>query len=71
MTRGRICSVCAVRLAVYFAAILAVRHAAGPVIATRFVLAAESTALNLTVPLLTVLMLGVFLEVMSGAARWR
>lgn len=71
MTRGRICSVCAIRLAVYLAAILAVKHAAGPGTASRFMLAAESTALSLTVPLLTMLMAGVFLEVVCGAARWR
>jgi len=71
MTRGRICSVCVLRLAVYLAAILAVKYAAGPVVATRIMIAAESTALDLTVPLLTMLMLGVFLEVVSGAARWR
>jgi|KBSSwiStaDraftv2_1062776.scaffolds.fasta_scaffold04803_12 hypothetical protein len=71
MTRGRICSVCALRLAIYLAAILAVQHAAGMAGTAPLVLSVDATALDLTAPLLTVLLLGILLEFLSGAARWR
>jgi len=71
MTRGRICIVAALRLSVYGAALIAVRHAAEPAAAARLVLSGEGSALDLTGPLLAVLLLGILLEALSGAARWR
>lgn len=56
MTRGRWCLVCSSRLGVYLAAVLLVRYAAAPPV---------------PLPVLTVLALGIALELLSGASRWR
>lgn len=71
MTRGRLCVVCGFRLAVYLVAMLAVRHAAEPAIATRLALSVEASAPDFIGPLVAMLFLGILLEVLSGAARWR
>jgi hypothetical protein len=71
MTRGRLCIVCALRLAVYFAAMFSVRHAAGPSAAARFVISVEASAHDLGEPLVAVLLFGILMEVLNGAARWR
>ena len=57
MTRGRLCLVCSSRLGVYLVAVLLVRYAA----ATPAVFS----------PVLAVLGLGILLELLSGASRWR
>jgi hypothetical protein len=56
MTRGRLCLVCSSRLGVYLVAVLLVRYAATPAV---------------SFPVLAVLGLGVLLELLSGASRWR
>jgi hypothetical protein len=56
MTRGRLCLVCSSRLGVYLVAVLLVRYAATPAV---------------SVPVLAVLGLGIALELLSGASRWR
>ena len=71
MTRGRLCVVCAFRLAVYGAAMFAVGHVAGSSTVARLVAPLEASAFDFTEPLVAVLLLGVFLEVLSGAVRWR
>jgi len=71
MTRGRLCLVCALRLAVYFAAMFSLRHSAGPSAAARLVFSVEASARDLSEPLVAVLLLGILMEVLSGAARWR
>ena len=71
MTRGRLCVVGGLRLTVYLLAMLAVRHAAEPAIATRLALSVEAPAYDFIPPLVAVLLLGILLEVLSGAARWR
>ena len=71
MTRGRLCLVCAFRLAVYGAAMFTVGQVAGLSTGARLVAPLEASAFDLTEPLVAVLLLGVFLEVLSGAVRWR
>ena len=71
MTRGRLCLVCVVRLAVYGAAMYAVGHVARPPTVARLVASIEASAYDFTEPLFAVLALGVLLEVLSGAVRWR
>ena len=56
MSRGRLCLVCSSRLGVYLVAVLLVRYAATPTV---------------SLPVLGVLGLGVALELLSGASRWR
>ena len=56
MTRGRLCLVCSSRLGVYLVAVLLVRYAATP---------------GVSFPVLLVLGVGVLLELLSGASRWR
>lgn len=71
MTRGRLCVVCGFRLAVYAAAMIVVRHAAEPALTARLVLAEDGSAFDFTGLLLAVLLVGILLEFLSGAARWR
>lgn len=71
MTRGRLSLACGVRLAVYAAAIIAVRQATEPAMAARLVLAEDGSAFDFTGLLLAVLLVGILLEFVSGAARWR
>lgn len=71
MTRGRLCVVCGFRLAVYLVALLAVRHAAEPAIATRLAMSVEASTHDFIGPLVAMLLFGILLEVLSGAARWR
>lgn len=71
MIRGRVGIVSALRLAVYVVALVVVRHATEPASTARLVLSDEAPALNFAGPLLAVLLLGICLEVLSGAARWR
>ena len=56
MTRGRLCLVCSSRLGVYLVAVLLVRYAATPPV---------------SFSVLAVLGLGIVLELLSGASRWR
>lgn len=71
MTRGRLCVVCGFRLAIYAAAMIVVRQAAEPAMAARLVLAEDRSAFDFTGLLLAVLLVGILLEFLSGAARWR
>jgi hypothetical protein len=71
MTRGRVCFVCAFRLAIYGAAMYAVGHVAGPPTVARLAVSIQTSAYDLTEPLVAVLALGMLLEVLSGAVRWR
>ena len=56
MTRGRLCVGWFSRLGVYLVAVLLVRFAATPAV---------------SFPVLAVLGLGIALELLSGASRWR
>ena len=56
MTRGRLFLVCSSRLGVYLVAVLLVRPLATPAI---------------FLPVLAVLGLGIVLELLTGASRWR
>lgn len=71
MSRGRRYTVCALRLAVYLAGIFAVRHPPGPPAAARIALSLDTPVRDLTEPLLAMLLFGIVLELLSGAARWR
>jgi hypothetical protein len=71
MTRGRLCVVCGFRLATYAVAMLLVRHAAEPAMTSRLMLAEDGSAFDFTGLLLAVLLVGILLECLSGAARWR
>jgi len=71
MSRGRLWVVCGFRLAIYVAAMIVVRHAAEPAMAARLVLAEDGSPYDFTGLLLAVLLVGILLEFLSGAARWR
>jgi len=71
MTRGRLCIVCAFRITVYCAAMFSVRHAASPSTAGRPLFSVEASAHDTGETLIAVLLLGILMEVLSGAARWR
>ena len=71
MTRGRLWVVCGFRLAIYAAAMIVVRRAAEPAMAARLVLAEDRSPYDVTGLLLAVLLVGILLEFLSGAARWR